>query len=478
MSTTLETDTQLESCLDRGEHVLWQGQPGKNLRLPPTVGGCLAIGLYAFGTVLLMLVTLVTDFAEPVVAATMIFVLAGSVVLLFWRRDESRRLLARKFVLTDRRALVIASGKQPSHRAVDWLNVTAVKSRPRRDGGGQLLLSSTSSDVLTAAPIPPDARDMVIEVQQDLRAVRRLADEAIRQARRQTCEVLPTVASDAELQQLVASPIPRQVTPTLRQRLLRGLLDRQHLSAGLAALCLGTVAMALVFPWRLMDELRLDFGQPARVDGRITDVKDTGWTVQLGRPARGNPRPVKSVSRVRFTFVPVKGGEPVEGTCFVDGQPRNLGVVPGRPVPIEYRADYPYACRLVGSRLTKFGYQSILIALIPAWGLWRAVSLFRTRREAVQILRTGIASQAKINRVEPVWPRLRRWTGLPAAWRVHVSIPAEGVQLPASYLADQRQAVLAKAFLAGNRPLSVLYDYPIPEQVVPVDHLLDYSPND
>ncbi len=212
------------------------------------------------------------------------------------------------------------------------------------------------------------------------------------------------------------------------------------------------VVSGLLFPWRVFDELRLDFGSPLAARGRILSVGAPGTD------ASTNP-----VSRVRFVFH-TESGQEVFATSYGAALPRE-----GSEVKIQYLAQKPQAARVRSHSLSRFGYAGAL-ALVGPLFLGCILSYVRRRRSTILFLlergtyaRGYVVNLKNVNRADT---RTRHCV-------ISLQIPDRDHARSVDYKSsDSSEIALAEFKKHENAQIDILYNPDKPSQLLLAEALL------
>jgi len=243
---------------------------------------------------------------------------------------------------------------------------------------------------------------------------------------------------------------PRSVPETLRAVALNGARRWQVSLVGIGIFC--TVIVALLFPWPIIYDIRLDFGGIA---GRGVVLSSVYAKRTYGDDIVVRKQLVFSV-RIRFSDAQAREHE---ATSLVLGY-----VKPGTAVDIEYLPSSPTVARLIGGFFVPGGLWEVLWGLAflapPLFGVW---NYRRWRRSRLALLTNGISVEGHIDNV---------WRAPPeddTSGRIAVSYRAGGVPCQHSMPVGREIYRRASALFDSQRPVHVLHAPDAPREYVVVE---------
>jgi hypothetical protein len=255
-----------------------------------------------------------------------------------------------------------------------------------------------------------------------------------------------------ELGQFLRASPPREVPASIRRRKLRGLAGCFPYLFAAMFIGVGAPLSAAFFPWRLIDELRLDLGTPATSPGVVTASEETSMSVNE-----------QTVLRVRFRYAP-RGGGQMEGLSYQTGRGERVGA----EVVIEHLEGRPSACRVRGGRLNAFGYFAILVGVFPLIGLAATALALRSRRRILRILRWGTFVNGRVTDVKATNVTVNN----ERQHRVTVEFDTPAGPETIVHKAYGADVVLAQRHATDGVPIGLLYDPHQPRRVLLAESLL------
>jgi hypothetical protein len=276
--------------------------------------------------------------------------------------------------------------------------------------------------------------------------------------------------TDQQLADFLSAPIPRAVPPELRAAALLGPRDATDYAAGLLVLAAGLLASYFMFPWRILDQLALDFGRTEREKGRIVRIEPTNFGIGAqDRRRRGNGG--GSVHRIVFSFRPAGRVDEVMGVCYRPPDVRDRWIDRRQSVLVEYVPAAPRISRVVGSRLNVFGYLSVVVIGLPLLGIAILGRHWTIRRDAIQMLSHGFPVTGRVVSVEPRRDLRGRMLQDKTQLTVDFETAEHPGERPVRFYVRGSDAELIKSRLASQQPLTILYDPLQTERMLLVDVL-------
>ncbi|MGE0605840.1 MAG: DUF3592 domain-containing protein [Pirellulales bacterium] len=260
-----------------------------------------------------------------------------------------------------------------------------------------------------------------------------------------------------ELGEFLKAPAPREVPKSIRRQQLKGGLGCFPVLFGGFFAAFGSVFLVIFFPWRIVQELALDLGRPAVIDGTVTLSEETSMSQGGGKHRKGTP-----IHRIRYRFQP-PGKLPSQGVCYRVGR----GYPEGKKVRIEYQPYGPSFSRIEKCRVNPFGYGGGFVLLFPAIGLTMLGFSLRGRRRQMRLLRNGLFANGQIMAVDATNLTVNNQQ----RYKVSVAFDAQGLPQTAIYNAYGADVALAQRKLAASEAVGLLYDPARPSRVLLVDSL-------
>lgn len=203
-------------------------------------------------------------------------------------------------------------------------------------------------------------------------------------------------------------------------------------------LLVGSILMAVFFPWKILDELALKAPSVTNATGEVTLSEPTNNRVNNRR-----------VYRVGYTFQTPQW-ETHSGVSYHRGDSPGVG----QPIEVRYLPSNPAVNRSETGSLNPFGLFGIFVALFPAIGTLLVIATIRGKRSQARILRDGEFSSGVVVQCAPLMPG----TGNSIMHRVVIEFPDGRPQPSVEILVQAEEARLAQECLASQDPIGVLYD--------------------
>ena len=251
-----------------------------------------------------------------------------------------------------------------------------------------------------------------------------------------------------ELGRFLEQAPPRRIPASIRRKKRQLAL----MLFGLFFVLFSVPFMFLFFPWRIMDELRLDLGHPALAEGTVTAVEKTKFSENN-----------RAVYAVRFSFA-TADGKSVRGTSYRTGGGRKSA---GR-VTVEYMPDEPEVCRMRGLGLTEVGYFGGMVAIFPLIGGAMMFFAWRWTRRQRRLLRDGAFARAEVIAVEQTNMKVNNQR----RYKISVGFDSPRGETMTTYNAYGAEVGLARKRLESGDTVGILYDPSRPGRVLMVDSLL------
>jgi len=178
--------------------------------------------------------------------------------------------------------------------------------------------------------------------------------------------------SPSELETFLARPTPRKIPAAIRKKAV-GRSLRGFLLFGILFLVMGLPFSFIFIPRRLPDDLRLNKHARVAPNGLVLDKSATSMKENDCR-----------VFKFEFSFTDQNDARHT-GLCYAV----NAGYQTDDNVPVEYLPDQPDTCRIVGCRLSPFGWGALFVLLFPAIGLVAIGVTMRIRHRILSLLTNG-----------------------------------------------------------------------------------------
>jgi hypothetical protein len=241
-----------------------------------------------------------------------------------------------------------------------------------------------------------------------------------------------------ELESFLRQRPPR----TIPANLLAARIARTPWGVGLFVggilLLVGSILMAVFFPWRILDELALKAPSVARATGEVTLSEPTNNRVNNQR-----------VYRVGYTFQTPQW-ERHTGTSYYRGDAPGVG----QPIEVRYLPSDPGVNRSESGSLNPFGLFGIFVSLLPGIGALLVIATIRGKRSQARLLRDGEFASGVVVQCVPLTPG----SGNSVMHRVVIEFPDGRPQPSVEILVQAEEARLAQDCLASQDPIGVLYD--------------------
>jgi hypothetical protein len=262
-----------------------------------------------------------------------------------------------------------------------------------------------------------------------------------------------------EFSRFAAAPPPRAIPPSIRTARMPG---APLLLAGLVALAatLGTWPLvAAVFPDRLVEDLRLDLGSTARIDGIAVAVEPTGQSL-IRRD--GGVEVERGVQRIRIRFSPPGQADPVEADCH------SIDVLPeiGAPVGVEFVPGTPAIARIPGTTRSATPRIGAFVLALPAIAIAWLLRVLVQRRRVRHLLVHGRFALAEIVSVKE-----HRATLGPGRIEAALRTP-DGALVEADFDLARQEGVLLRERAASTRLVGLLRDPDRPRRLLLTDTML------
>jgi hypothetical protein len=189
---------------------------------------------------------------------------------------------------------------------------------------------------------------------------------------------------DAELVATLSAPPPRTLPKEVRRLALRQAAPVSFAIFGLVFGGLGTLFVAIFFPWKFAQDLKLRQPDTVHANGVIVAVADTKLRLNQTH-----------VAIYRFEFR-TTAGVLRRGECFTTGRRWR----PGELVQVLYRSEEPSIACPSGARLSPSSNATIFVIIFPFVGLGMVVWVLISRHRMTTIFRRGEVLRAYVIDVE------------------------------------------------------------------------------
>lgn len=249
-----------------------------------------------------------------------------------------------------------------------------------------------------------------------------------------------------DIAQLLASAPPRKVPARVRHAAHGGRREWLLPLFGLFFAAFGMVFVWLFFPWRLLDDWRLD-SSGHNVPGKIQSVGETNMSINDER-----------VIEYVFAYTPEGGGKR-SATCYTTGKRWDEGV----EVTVRYLPDRPEVARIDGGRLSRGGAAGMLVVLFPLVGggvlIWFATDRVRTNR----LLENGKVAEMDVLAVDATRMRVNYQT----VYKITLSaLPETGGEPVVVKRWGTAEVNLLTSHALEKQPIFVLYDPRRPKKLI------------
>jgi hypothetical protein len=257
-----------------------------------------------------------------------------------------------------------------------------------------------------------------------------------------------------DVAQVLASSAPRQVPAHFAKAVSGGRSSWFFPLFGLAFGGFGMLFVVIFFPWRFMDDLRLDSDAARITKGAITEVRSTSMTI--------NERRV-----MEYVFRYNAGdGQNRNGHCFTTGQRWQSNA----EVTVRYLPAKPDVACIEGARLNEGSWGVAFVLVFPLVGAgligWYVVHRLNMRR----LLREGIVTEVDVISVERTNTRVND----EYVYKIAIASPdLQNGQPIKVRRVDRRYIDLAQKRLQDKQPVYILYDPRNPRRVIFPEALID-----
>lgn len=176
---------------------------------------------------------------------------------------------------------------------------------------------------------------------------------------------------------------PRYVPAAVRRKALK--------KAGLSMIFFGLLFggfgvpfVVIFFPWRIIDDVRLESSSALTTSGRIEERTETGMSENE-----------RHVFQFDFSFRANDGRE-YTGTSYRTGS----GPAEDSAVQIAYLADNPETCTIQGYRTSPFGWGGGFVIIFPLVGFGIVFFTVRSILRTQSILKNGLFAMGTVESVE------------------------------------------------------------------------------
>ena len=250
--------------------------------------------------------------------------------------------------------------------------------------------------------------------------------------------------SPEDLAEFVTQPSPRDV-PRVYLAATGAAGGCFLMALGTIFLLVGSVLTFVFMPPRIIDSLRMSFGEIEQVTGTIDSCEETIFSEGSSSHSRkGTP-----VFRLDFSF-PTTSGATQIGSSFVTGRPRK----PGSTTQIEYLVGDLEVARVAGTNLNPLGLLPSFVLVFPTIGILVLVICWRVRKRRIGLLRDGSFAFAKITKIHDTKLTINR----ERVFEVTALVDSDGPALEITARVRGKDASLAQERLAKEERIGVLYD--------------------
>jgi Protein of unknown function (DUF3592) len=257
-----------------------------------------------------------------------------------------------------------------------------------------------------------------------------------------------------DVAQLLANSAPRQIPVHFAKAVSGGRSSWFFPLFGLAFGGFGMLFVVVFFPWRFMDDLRLDSDSARITRGTITEVLTTGMSI--------NERRV-----MEYIFRYSSGdGQSRNGHCFTTGQQWQSNA----EVTVRYLPTKPDIACIEGARLNEGSWGVAFVLVFPLVGAGLIGWFVANRRNTRRLLREGIVAEVDVISVE------RTNTQMNDEYVYKIVIASPDLQNSQSITVkrvDRRYIDLAQKRVKDKQPVYILYDPRNPRRVIFPEALID-----
>lgn len=393
------------------------------------------------------------DKASPFVLFVLIFPVVGAVVVLgaVHSRRSTLRLLRNGFVGQARIDAVEKTFTQVNGTNVHKIRLTRI------DDGVPVVSKSWDDSEISMAFRKKESGEPIVLLYDPKKPKRFLFPEswepgsgmsprlffeenpqAVRLAREQ---LRPEIAA------FIGMPTPRRVPRWIVKKNTLGFAVWAMMLFGLPFLLLGVVATKAIFPWRQIEQWRIERGEQGEVEGTITAEENPKVSI--------NDEPVK---RFRYVFRAEDGAER-EGAAYVTGGTWQEG---GK-VRVRYLLSDPGLSVPEGGRLSIGSMADIWVLLFPFIGgccFFIPIVLLARRRK---LLRYGKIATARMDSMRKTNVSVNRQP----QYRINL-VGEDGTRM-SRRTHDEREISLAAAKLESGEPVTILHDPMKPDRLILVE---------
>ena len=260
---------------------------------------------------------------------------------------------------------------------------------------------------------------------------------------------------------------PRRIPPAIRRSGMSFTLLWMILM-GLFFICFSVPFMAIFFPWRLNDDLRLSWGKRTEADGLVIREAQTNMSENEA-----------TVYRYEFRFTDAQGGE-WTGACYKSGG----GVLPSPPsgaeyqppegrVRVQYLPENPRVSRIADCRLSPFAWPAGFVVVFPLVGLGLFLLPLGAHWRTRSLLSHGAFASGRVERIEETNVTVNGQR----RFRIHVRFAGEGrAQHVSTAHAYGRDVQFLREKLQSGDPVNVLYRRGNPKRIFLADLLVNGNP--
>jgi len=257
---------------------------------------------------------------------------------------------------------------------------------------------------------------------------------------------------------------PRRIPPAIRRSGMKSILLWVILM-GLFFICFSVPFMAIFFPWRLNDDLRLSWGKRTEADGLVIREAQTNMSENEA-----------TVYRYEFRFTDAQGRE-WTGACYKHGGgalPKSAGgpeyELPEGRVRVQYLPGNPRVSRIAGCRLSPFAWPAGFVVVFPLVGLGLFFFPLRARWRTRRLLSHGAFASGRVERIEETNVTVNGQR----RFRIHVRFAGEGrAQHVSTAHAYGRDVQFLREKLESGDPVNVLYRRGNPKRIFLADLLVN-----
>lgn len=221
---------------------------------------------------------------------------------------------------------------------------------------------------------------------------------------------------------------------------------------------MGLLFVWIFFPWRFVDDWRLASEAARRTPGVITQVRQTGLTLNRTR-----------VYEFGFRYTPA-GASARQGLCFTTGQRWN----PGAAVTVRYLPAEPELAAVDGARLTAGGWGGAFVLVFPLIGGSLVAFFLVNRRNRRRLLRDGLATEVNVVSVEATMTQVNRRP----LCKITLTAPDFNSGQPlVIFRANEAEVALARQRAADKQTVYLLHDPQKPSHLLFPEALLAADPS-